>query len=433
MSWKIKSQVVLLSWTVGTFNSINAQESFEDFEALIDQQFQTESERIDDIYNSVNEAIDKAFAGLTKKIEVNWPDRALPTKSKWVTYSDDMTMRANVDFEKGEMSFEVIIDDDTLLVQKAEELAQYATDLIQTNGQDLDEKDSFLKEVEINLPNDQLDIAKPSRPEVNPLAKVVEKNDLPTKENIKAKTQIAIDNTAQVKVLVEDTPTNEQPDVVPLPPSQDEVVAKVPENSVSISEVEGVKTLKITIPFVNDYHKALIQEYEDDIASFSTSFDIPVSVILAIIETESSFNPRAVSAVPAFGLMQLVPKTAGVDAYNLVYGSKKVVTPSYLFDQRNNLELGAAYFHILTNRYLKHIDNDLSRFYCAVASYNTGVGNLARTFTGNKSISEAVTKINAMTPEQVYGYLLENLSASETKNYLKKIVSRREKYVAYDL
>lgn len=434
MSWKINSQAFIWLWIIGSFNVASAQDSFEDFEALIDKQFQTESERIDGIYDAVNEAIDNAFAGLTKKIEVNWPDGALPTKSKWVTYSDDMTMRANVDFEKGEMSVEIIIDDDSLLPQKAIQLAEYATELIQTDGQGLDEKDSFLKELEPKLPSDQRDIARSSKSDINPLSKVVNAEALPTQEDIKNETENALVKQVSIESLSEEKSDTNNSSIVPAPPSpdsEDEHVQK--KETVSVAETEGVKTLKITIPFVNDYHKALIDEYEKDITSFSTSFDIPVSIILAIIETESSFNPRAVSAVPAFGLMQLVPKTAGVDAYNLVYGSKKVVTPDYLFDQRNNLELGAAYFHILTSRYLKRIDNDLSRFYCAVASYNTGVGNLARTFTGTKSISAAVEKINTMSPEQVYDYLINNLAATETKNYLKKIVSRREKYVTYDL
>jgi len=190
--------------------------------------------------------------------------------------------------------------------------------------------------------------------------------------------------------------------------------------------------LKMTIKFVNNYQEVLMAHNFNDVKDFSKKYDVPISVILAIIETESSYNPRAISSVPAFGLMQLVPKTAGVDAHNYVYGKKKVVTPDFLFDETNNLQLGTAYFKLLKSRYLRKIKDPQSRYYCAVASYNTGVGNLAKTFIGNKNLSKAAKKINTMSPDQVYNYLLENLPAQETKNYLKKIVARTEKYQHFD-
>jgi len=190
--------------------------------------------------------------------------------------------------------------------------------------------------------------------------------------------------------------------------------------------------LKMTIKFVNNYQEVLMAHNFNDVKDFSKKYDVPISVILAIIETESSYNPRAISSVPAFGLMQLVPKTAGVDAHNYVYGKKKIVTPDFLFDETNNLQLGTAYFKLLKSRYLRKIKDPQSRYYCAVASYNTGVGNLAKTFIGNKNLSKAAKKINTMTSEQVYNYLLENLPAQETKNYLKKIVARTAKYQHFD-
>ena len=188
----------------------------------------------------------------------------------------------------------------------------------------------------------------------------------------------------------------------------------------------------MTVKFVNNYQKVLLANNFDDVKKFSKKYDVDISVILAIIETESSYNPRAISRVPAFGLMQLVPKTAGIDAHNYVHGQKKVLSPDYLFDETNNLQLGTAYFKLLKSRYLRKIDDPQSRFYCAVSSYNTGVGNLAKTFTGKKNLSKAAKIINTMTAEEVYQYLLVNLPAEETRNYLKKIVKRRAKYIHFD-
>lgn len=109
-----------------------------------------------------------------------------------------------------------------------------------------------------------------------------------------------------------------------------------------------------------------------------------------------------------------------------------MVSPEYLFDETNNLQLGTAYFKLLQSRYLRKIKDPLSRFYCAVASYNTGVGNLAKTFTGEKSLSKAAKTINKMSAEQVYSHLLTNLPAQETRNYLKKIIARKSKYEHFD-
>ena len=54
------------------------------------------------------------------------------------------------------------------------------------------------------------------------------------------------------------------------------------------------------------YVKAACQEYK-----------IPSSVVMAIMETESSFNPLARSRSNALGLMQVKADTAGRDYFSL--------------------------------------------------------------------------------------------------------------------
>ena len=262
----------------------------------------------------------------------------------------------------------------------------------------------------------------------------------PKVNNKPAKTpQIAVVPAEKTPVAVEQPTTPQQPKAEaqiaattkPAEPAKPFPVP-APMPVLSVVEEGGQTRLQLKIEFVNGYQEKLVKQYFDDIKGYAEQYDVPVSVIMAIIETESSYNPRAVSPVPAFGLMQLVPKTAGLDAHLFVHGEKKIVSADYLFNEDNNLKLGSAYFHLLTHRYLRKITDPQARFYCAVASYNTGVGNVARTFTGRKSITAAVDTINGMSPDAVYDYLMENLPAQETKNYLKKVVTRMAKYKQFD-
>jgi soluble lytic murein transglycosylase-like protein len=100
-------------------------------------------------------------------------------------------------------------------------------------------------------------------------------------------------------------------------------------------------------------------------------------VVRALIQQESSGNPRAVSAVGAQGLMQLMPPTARA------YG----VTDA--FDPEQNIAAGTRHFAGL----LREFGGDMSR---ALAAYNAG--------------SAAVKKYNGVPPY------------AETQNYVRRIM-----------
>ena len=160
----------------------------------------------------------------------------------------------------------------------------------------------------------------------------------------------------------------------------------------------------------------------------SDAFQIEQPLIYAIIEQESSFNPSATSWVPAYGLMQLVPRSGGFDAYRYVYKKEWAPTKSYLYNPGNNIELGTAYLRVLMNQFSK-VTDPTSRRLCVIASYNTGAGNVSRAFTGKTSVGGAVKIINTMTSKQVFDHLVKNLSTSEARNYVNKVSQRREKYM----
>ncbi len=98
---------------------------------------------------------------------------------------------------------------------------------------------------------------------------------------------------------------------------------------------------------------AVRADINDAIAEAAKRYEIPESLIRAVMHTESNFNPMAVSSKGATGLMQLMPATAA-DMY---------VTD--IFDIRQNVDGGTRYLRMLANLY----NGDMVKM---LAAYNAG-------------------------------------------------------------
>ena len=167
--------------------------------------------------------------------------------------------------------------------------------------------------------------------------------------------------------------------------------------------------------------------YREPVLKYSKTFGIHPALVYAVIEVESSFNPYALSAAPAYGLMQIVPTTAGRDSWQFLHGQDRVPTPAYLYNPDNNIEMGTAYLHLIDRRYLDAITNPISREYCMIAAYNTGSGNVLRTFHDDRN--RAAERINAMSPEAVYAKLKSDLPYEETRRYVVKVREAKKRYL----
>ena len=51
------------------------------------------------------------------------------------------------------------------------------------------------------------------------------------------------------------------------------------------------------------------QKYAESVEKYAAEYDVPESVVYAVIKTESGFTPDAVSLKGAIGLMQITPDT----------------------------------------------------------------------------------------------------------------------------
>jgi len=190
------------------------------------------------------------------------------------------------------------------------------------------------------------------------------------------------------------------------------------------SDDTKIVTYKVKLP--NNSLQQRASRYVAFAEQESKKNKIPAPLVMAIMHSESAFNPKAKSAVPAYGLMQIVPRTAGHDVNKLVRNIDKPMEVADLYVPEINVETGSAYLNILDKRYLKAITNDRSRLYCTIASYNTGAGNVARVFNsdGARNITKAAKVINRLSPEEVYAQLMANLPYDETKHYLERVNSR---------
>lgn len=130
---------------------------------------------------------------------------------------------------------------------------------------------------------------------------------------------------------------------------------------------------KLTIEQIKSYIHSENKNLDADrlaraIINASTKYNYDPIFLLAIIKTESRFNPNAIGTAGEIGLMQIKPSTA-----EWIAKKKKFpwVNKEELFNPEYNIHLGALYF-----KYLKKSMNSKASDY--IAAYNMGPANLRR-------------------------------------------------------
>ena len=193
--------------------------------------------------------------------------------------------------------------------------------------------------------------------------------------------------------------------------------------------VNGKTARYVTFPMVPDHLDVRAHKYRELVEAAATRFNISRNLIYAIMQVESDFNPFAVSSAMAIGLMQVVQKTAGSDVYRLLHGRKGAPTRDSLFEPPTNITYGAAYLHLLDDRFLGGITDPVSREYCVIAGYNGGPGAVLRTF--HRDRKQAPAAINTMPPSRVYEILRKQLPRAETRRYLGKVLEAKKHFVNF--
>ena len=332
----------------------------------------------------------EAYAAFKKQVEKEWGkgNAVESTNKDWVEYSDDHKSRTVVDFEKGEAKIEIIVggnevQDTGELKRKLEE---EVTRLMENRGTSKDYDTEYEKRRQLS--------------EEPVLAGQVE------------------------------TPEGGKISKENLPEAVKEILEKGEPKIEKVKGEDGEEreVVVFSLPLAPDHIQVRAKRYETEVENFCRKYSFDPALVYAVIHTESYFNPKAKSYVPAYGLMQIVPHYAGKDAYRYVYGKDKRPTANYLYEPHNNVELGTAYLHLLYTRSFQQIKDSKSRMLCVIAAYNTGAGNVSRAFTGNTRLSNAISKINSYSYEDLYAYLSKRLPAQETRDYIRKVTERMQQY-----
>ena len=386
----LASVIIAVLITLPSVAQVTEEQAYEEYKKQEAQDFQNYQEAETKAYEQYMKEEQEAMDKLQKEVEEFWGTGEFISSSKkdWVEYSNDKKSRSDVDFEEGTAKVEILLT------------PEEANNIEATNKQ-LEEAVKNLVTTEGSTKDYSTDLEKPEALESTPVLEgqlqtsngnVVDASntdsfvkEVVTQENIKKETVVGTDGTERTKITV-------------------------------------------SLALAPDHIKIRAAKYVDEINQYSAKYDLPVELVYAVIHTESNFNPKAKSHAPAYGLMQLVPRSGARDAYQYVYKKDKILGANYLYKADKNIELGTAYLRILMTRYFKKVKDPNSRMLCAIAAYNTGAGNVARAFTGTTNPNKAIPKINKMSYDECYGFLRQYLPYDETKGYIKKVSQRMGMY-----
>lgn len=409
-----------------------SQQSFEDYKNQQNQSFQKYKNSVTEKYKKFEEAEKEAFEKFKTDVELKWGNFKGSSNKIYVSYDNDLQSRASIDFDQGDLSIEIILDDE-LATNESLNFYQNKFKYFRFSHHVMPSIiGSFLLTYNNfhSIPQNADHIR--SELDQNKGKPVFEK--IAEKKLIKKLLSIIAERGDDGSTILEGQLSNKKGQTIKNGKNEKSyAIEKIINSSKNIKNYKGKDgrkrtSYKVDIKLSSDHKDKRIKKYQKEIVKQANRFDIDPSIAMAITETESSFNPKATSHIPAYGLMQLVPKSGARDAYNFVYKKDKYLNKKYLYKPKNNIELGCAYLAKIRYGYFKSIKNSDNAYLCTIAAYNTGAGNVAKALTNTTKLKPTARVANKMSSKKLYDTLIEDLKYEETQNYLRKVWSRKDKY-----
>lgn len=149
----------------------------------------------------------------------------------------------------------------------------------------------------------------------------------------------------------------------------------------------------------NQLHLRFPLTYQQPIQKLANQYQISPALIYATIRQESTFLENIKSEAGAYGLMQILPRTAKSIAKHakISYSDSKE-----LFSPEKNIHIGVAYLNTLHKQFKAHP-------LLMMAAYNAGPKQVRRWLKNNES-----------TETDIW---IETLPWQETRDYLKNVIS----------
>ena len=429
---------------------VYSQETFEEFlkqqqqaqqQAFEDElsEFQNYVAEVTSQYDAYEQQQIREFEAFKKEVEEKWQDFKAPSKKEYVEYDDNLDSRASVDFEKGEITIEVIVEEE-IPTPDPEPIKKVEKTVPKQKTKQAPIPQVTQEKKKVNEPKSLKSIIEKTETPVSQKEKPQQRSSAVKKEISDQKLQRKLADILKAKgddgkpMLNKQVVDKKGKTVTPATAKAyaSELVANAPVATKTYKAKDGKKRTVYTvkIPMKSDHINTRADRYKQEVLKQSKRFNIDPIIAFAVMETESAFNPKAKSHIPAYGLMQLVPKSGARDAYLYVYKKDKFLDRDYLYKPGNNIELGCAYLAKIRHQYFKSIKDDERAYICTVPAYNTGIGNVAKALVNKPKLKPAAQKANSMSPDQLYKKLMKDLKYKEARDYLERVWTRKDKYTS---